>query len=272
MNSISNWTQILGTSFYSFFQTISTYLPKIIGALIVFIIGRLIAKVIKKLVLKFLERDNVKFLLKKDSVRDIFKTFGIKKEIPLKVSNLIGWLIFTIFGAASIEILGLKVLSNISNDFINFIPKLISALVIFIFTLFVGKNVGKIVTSFLDTVNFSYKNYIGYFVQALITFFGLIIAFEKVGFDTKILLLFFGIIISAFCFAVSLSFALASKSSLKNLIGGYYVKKNLKMGDIVFLKGKKAEILELNNINIKVKFSDDVTSVVPYSKVVKEGF
>lgn len=134
----------------NFLNSISEFLPGLLGALIVLLIGWIIARVIKSVVVA---------LLRKTSWDE--KVFGPSHEGD--TNNLIGtiiyYLIMIIVLIAVLDILGmnqvLQPLKDMMNQFLLFIPNLIGALIIAFIGYVLAKFISSLITiggSFLDKI------------------------------------------------------------------------------------------------------------------------
>ncbi len=126
------------------FRSVATFVPKLLGFLIVLIVGYFVAKVISKLVDKLLERAGFDRAVEKG---------GIKKALAKSqydasdiVAKLVFFAIFIPFLSAAIGVLGIAALQEPLTAFIALIPRIIVAVILIV----IGAVLAGTVKSFIS--------------------------------------------------------------------------------------------------------------------------
>lgn len=121
----------IGETFNSFFTTLFGYLPNIIGFLVILIIGYIIAKIVKAVVNKALDRLKVDQTVQRSKAGQ-----WIENVTPGKASHLIGglafWIIFIYALTAAVGALKIPSVTNFMNEVLSYLPRVISAVLIFV--------------------------------------------------------------------------------------------------------------------------------------------
>ncbi|MFK7920468.1 MAG: mechanosensitive ion channel [Bacteroidia bacterium] len=127
--------------FESFSNLIVSYVPGVLGAVIVFFIGWLIASGLKRLVYKLMSRTQVD--------NRLMEKLGSNIQVERLVSKLVYYLIMIMVLLVVLEMLGvskvLDPLKNMVNEFMGFLPNLFAAGVIGFAGYFIAKIVSELV-------------------------------------------------------------------------------------------------------------------------------
>jgi hypothetical protein len=215
---IQTWSTITLEALQSAWQGFLLFLPKLIGAIIVFIvgwfvsvgIGKLVAEILKKLKLdRFFERTGWKEALE-------------KAELKVTVSEFIGaifkWVLVIIFLLASIEILGLVQFAEFLRKIVWWLPNLIVAVAIFVVASIVAEILEKIIKASAKRMEISYVGFLGTLVKwAIYIFAGLAILLQLGVTPTIINALVFGLI-GTISLALGLAFGLGGKEAAAKFI------------------------------------------------------
>ena len=126
------------------FTTFTTFIPKLLGFLLILVIGYVVAKIVSKLVDKALERVGFDGAVEKG---------GIKKALSKSqydasdiVAKLVFFAIFIPFLSAAVGALGISALQQPLSQFIALIPQIIVAIILVV----VGAVIAGAVKSFIS--------------------------------------------------------------------------------------------------------------------------
>ena len=108
---------------------IGSFLPNLIGAILIFLIGRWIAKFIFKLVTRVLKRANVDALVDRSGLGGPLERAGFP-DSGVFLAKIIYWIAMFIVIQLAVETLGLEALQTLIDDLVGWLPKLFVALLI----------------------------------------------------------------------------------------------------------------------------------------------
>ncbi|TXE08382.1 hypothetical protein ES711_07690 [Gelidibacter salicanalis] len=129
------------THLQRFADTVTDYLPNLLGAILVLLIGWIIAKIVQKMISKLLDRTKLGArVINEENSKSISHFFG----------KIVYYLIMVIVLLMALEILEISAvldpLKNMLNEFLSFIPNLIGAILIG----FIGYLLAKFVSSLIS--------------------------------------------------------------------------------------------------------------------------
>lgn len=218
MAQIENWSTITLRALETSWQGFLVFLPKLIGAIIVFLVGWFISIGIGKLITE---------VLKKLKLDRIFERAGWKEalekaELRVSVSEFIGqifkWILVIVFLLASVEILGMVQFADFLKKIVLWLPNLIVAVAIFIVAAIAAEILEKIIKASAKRMELSYVGFLGVLIKwAIYVFAGLAILLQLGVTPTIINALIFGLI-GTISLALGLAFGLGGKDAAAKLI------------------------------------------------------
>jgi hypothetical protein len=164
------------------FTTFATFIPKLLGFLVILLVGYFVAKLVAKLVDRVLERTGFDRAVEKGGIKKaLAKSSYDASDI---VAKLVFFAIFIPFLSAAVGALGIASLQEPLAAFIALIPKIIVAIVLVV----VGALLAGTVKSFIQNTlgGLSYGSALGT-AAAVLVFFGFLkSALDQVGIATDV--------------------------------------------------------------------------------------
>ena len=164
------------------FRTVATFVPKLLGFLLLLVIGYFIAKLISKVVDKLLERAGFDRAVEKG---------GIKKALAKSqydasdiVAKLVFFAIFVPFLSAAIGVLGIAALQEPLTAFIALIPQIIVAIILVVLGAVIAGTVKSIISNALGGL--SYGTVLANVASVLILLGFVKAALDQVGIATDV--------------------------------------------------------------------------------------
>jgi hypothetical protein len=215
---IQNWSIITLEALQTAWQGFLLFLPKLIGAIIVFIVGWFVSVGIGKLIAEILKRLKLDRFFERTGWKEALE----KAELKVTVSEFIGaifkWILVIVFLLASVEILGLVQFAEFLRRIVWWLPNLIVAVAIFVVATIVAEILEKIIKASVKKMEISYIGFLGTLVKwAIYIFAGLAILLQLGVTPTIINTLIFGLI-GTLSLALGLAFGLGGKDAAAKLI------------------------------------------------------
>lgn len=124
-----SFTDRLWDSVQETFDGIGSFLPNLIGALLIFFIGRFIAKFIFRLVARVLKQANFDDLVDRSGLGEPLERAGFP-DSGVFLAKIIYWIAMFIVIQLTVETLGLDALQTLIDDLVGWLPRLFVALII----------------------------------------------------------------------------------------------------------------------------------------------
>ena len=163
-----------------------------------------------------------------------------------------------------------------------FLTSILIAIVIFLGGLILGRILGKLIEKFLKdfkidsnikkktNIKLSIGKLLSVFIQASIYIIFAVLALNHIGITSLLL----NIIFIAIIIVLSISFLLALKDSLPNMIAGLTLRKksNLKLNTKININNIEGTIIELNLFEVKIEKTNKDILHIPNSLFVKSKY
>lgn len=201
------------------------FISKLIFALLVFIVGWIVANVFKILATKFLNILKIDKLVDDSGFREILLRGQITKEPSKLLASVIYWLLVIVVVFLSINVAGLPIPSEVIENLLSFIPKIIIGLILFIASLLVGNVVEGVVNTAAGNAGIQKAYVLGKTSKVVIIVFGIVLALEEIGIAGNFVTSVFNILLASVALAFTLAFGLGAKDIVKNWLEQILTKK-----------------------------------------------
>ena len=256
---------------FSFLQTLWNnfidFLPQLLKGIGFLIIGWLLIKLILFAIKKALGFTKIDSLPEKLNVDEIFGESSLKIQPTKIIITAIKWVLILIFIIVGSELLGLRMVSEQLSNLIGYLPKLISALVIFAIGIYVANLVKKALFSMFKSLELTGGNLVGNIVFYLIAIVVTVTALNQAGVNTDLITSNLSIILGAILASFTIAFGLGSRDVITRLLFGYYTRKNLKEGDKVIINRLEGVVSVIDNICV-VLITEKGKVILPIKDIV----
>jgi hypothetical protein len=254
--------QILIETLTKMINQLTSFVPKLVLAILVFFIGQLIAKLVRYLFTKLLKKTRIDDLGEKVNEIDFVKKFKIEMILSNLLPTILYYFMVLLFLSAATETLDVKVITDLVTSITNNIFPFIAAIILLLVGILVADTLQKMVVSACKSLNINSGKLIGNIVFFFIFIISLIAALGQAGINTKLLETSFSILIAGVIFAFSFGYGMASKDILSNMLSSLYSKNKYEVGQIVEIDGIKGEILSTDQTSIIIG-NGDTKTVIP---------
>lgn len=256
---------------FSFLQNLwidfLNFLPQLIKGLLFVIIGWLFIKFVLYVLKKALKLTNIDDLPEKLKLDEVFGKTAIKIKPTELIVKTLKWILIFIFIMILSELLGLKVVLQYIGALIGYLPKLISALAIFVVGVYLASVVRKTVLTSFSSLNLTGGNLVGNIIFYVISIIVGVTALNQAGVNTDLITNNLSIIFASLLGVCIISLGVGSTDVIKRLLFGYYSRKNLQVGDHIRTKDFEGIIESIDNIFVTLKSNKKII-IVPIKDIV----
>lgn len=242
--------------------------PKILGVTVLIIIFLIIVKIITGVLKKILLKANVNKL--GDKINEIELAEG--KTLNINLVNVlvktVKWLLYIILITIIADIFQLTMVSEGLQSFIGYLPKLFTALIIFILGLLFATFVKKSLQSLFDSMDLSGGKILSQLVFLLLMILISVTALNQAEIDTQIITDNIKMILASFLLAFSLAFGLGARNIIEKVLNTFYTRKLYEVGNIIEFNGIRGEVESINSISVTLKTKEGKL-IVPIKDIVE---
>lgn len=203
---------------------IISFLPNILGALVLFLLGWILADWLKALVNKIVNITKLGSLFKNPAVTDFLKNAQVTQKIEDLLGEIVKWLVITLFFVASVNLLGITSISLFLNSIIAGIPTFIAAFITLAIGVVVAGFLEKMVKGSLGSGDPSMSRFVGKVVSYAVLSFFILAALSQLGIATFFINTVFVGFILAIALALGIGLGLGSKDLIKKILEDWYKK------------------------------------------------
>ncbi len=209
MDKIVTTGNILLDPLYRLWESTSDLVPGLVAAIILLIIGYFIGLIIGHAVRIVLEKLKLDARVKKAR---LVKSVG-HTHLPALFGELTKWFIFIIFLQQAVALLRLGSLSDLLNAFVLWLPNVIAAIVIILFSLGLAHFVEM---KMLEHSKMKGMVFFSGLIKVVIVIMSAIIALDQIGVKISILENTFLLVVGAFALGIALALGIGMGLGLKD--------------------------------------------------------
>jgi hypothetical protein len=267
MDKVSEWSEITLTSLKAMGVKIMAALPNIFGAILILLAGWLITKVIIYLLKKLLKFARVDALTTKLNDLKIFGDSKIKFSVTKVITVFVKWVMMLVFLIIAADIMNWQIVSHEIGNLLRYLPKLFSAIALFMVGIYIAKFVKTAIQGFYDSFDLAGSKIISSLVFYIIAIIITITALNQAGIDTTVITNNVTIILGAFLLAVAIGFGLGSREIIGDLLRTFYARKNYEVGDTIKIGNLQGTVEAVDNMCLTLVTANGKT-LIPIKDIV----
>ena len=204
-------TAVVKGAWDAFATKITVFLPALIGAIIIFVAGLFIAKLINMGVVKLLRLVRFDSAAEKTGVKAFLDKGKILKTPSEIIGSLTYWFIMILAIIASLDALGLPIVSDILDDIFLYIPNVVAAVIVLLMGILFGNLLSAVVRTAASNAGLANAEGLSKTAfYALVAFSGAI-ALIQLGIGREIITSAFGLAFGGVALAFGLAFGLGGR-------------------------------------------------------------
>lgn len=258
---LPNLYEILINTFRTLITQFVSFVPNLIGALVVLLIGVLVARVTASVVKKVLQSAGFDRVGDKLNEIDIIRQLHTEIKLSDIVSKVLYYFILLVFISAATETLGVAAITGMVTSLVNFIPKLIAAAIMLQVGVLVADVLKRGVVSLCQSFGVASGRLLGMVVFFFFLVITIISALGQAGINTELLESSFNLLVGGIIFAFAVGYGLASRDVMANILSSFYSKSRFKEGQLIRLEGVTGRIIRIDATSLTLQTGESTTSV-----------
>ncbi len=243
-----DWQAAISETFTQFSQQVINYAPQLFGCVAILIFGWIAAKALSVSTRKLVQ--GLDALFQRFSQTDTINHERIKNSYALIISKVVFWVVMLFFVAVGANILGWTLFSNWLGSIVNYLPGLLTGLVIIMAGFLVSNLARAGIMSASLRSDLMQNAAMARAVQIVILFSAIIIGVEQIGLNVDFLSNIIVVLAGTLLAGASLAFSLGAKTLVANIIGAQYTRKHCRIGEIMQIGDISGEIVEVTQTSI----------------------
>jgi hypothetical protein len=221
MEQTNIWTAISSLAM-QIVTGIGAYFPNLLGGLLVFVLGIVISNWIKQLVVKGLQALKFETLIKDTKIRE----YLVKAEITAKAEEILGsivkWLVLITFFIAATNIWGLRTVSDLLAGILGYLPRIISAVIVFALGILLAGIVEGGVKAGLGSIDLHSARLMGKLASYLVVIITGLAAISELQIAQNFINILFIGFVATLTIGIGLAFGLGAKDTVSKFLDRWY--------------------------------------------------
>ena len=218
MGVVTNWGQAVLTSLGNALNLVLTFIPKLIGFLVILLVGWIVASLVSKAVVFLLRKIGFDNMSNRIGLSRMEQRMGMRLDPAGVLGKVVYWFLFLIFLIPAVNSLGLTSVSNILNSIIAYIPNVFVAIIVLFLGTLLATFVADIVRGAMGSANVGSPSIFANIARWAIIGFAALIALEQLNIAPSLMNILFTAIIGALAIAFGLAFGLGGQDTARRLL------------------------------------------------------
>src|SRR5215213_3079892 len=206
-------------------STFLSYIPQLIGALIILIVGYIVAKVLQAVVGRVLQAVGFDRWMERGGIKQFFDRAETNQTPVSILGQLVFWFVFIIALTMAADALGIPQVSVILGQLIAYIPSIIAAVLILILAALLANFVSGIVRGATGS------GLLASVAQYAIIVYAVFAAITELGIAVELTAPTFLIVLGAVALAAALAFGIGGREVARDVIEKAYNRSQQATGD-----------------------------------------
>ena len=208
---VQTWTEVITSSLQTLWSGFIGFLPRLLGAIIVFLIGWLIAVVLAKLAAQIIRVFRIDQILEKIGFKRRLEKANLKLDSGKFIGELVKWFFIIVFLMAATDILNLPQVTEFLKRVLLYIPHLIVAVLILLAAVMISSFLQKLVKASVEAADLKGANFLSAMTKWAILIFAVLAALLQLGIVPALIQTIFTGFVAALAIAAGLAFGLGGK-------------------------------------------------------------
>jgi len=207
------FTSIIVQPVQTLVNQVMSFLPTLVGALLILLIGWLIAKAVESLVVRLLKTITLDKLADQTQLSTVLAKGGIRHKLSELIGVIVYWLIMLAVVMIVFNALQLTVAAELFQSVVAFLPNVIAAVFILILGIFAAAFLSATVRTAASNAGILQAHLLGQLAQTVVVIFAAVAALQQLRVP------FFGEVFLIILGGISLGCAIAFGLGCKDLAG-----------------------------------------------------
>lgn len=194
-------------------QQLMTFVPVILGALLVLLAGGLIAKLIEQLLVRVLRTITLDKIADQIQLSNLLSKGGIRRKLSELIGAIVYWIVILAFVMTALNALNLTVAAELFQHIVSFLPNVVAAVFILIVGVFAAAFLATTVRTAASNSGVTQAALLGQAVQTVVVVFTVVAALQQLRIQ------FVGEVFLIILAGISLGCGLAFGIGCKDLAG-----------------------------------------------------
>ena len=202
------------------FAQLGAFIPSLLGALVILFAGYLFAKLVEKGTERLLRKARLNEMLERGGVMEAVERTGSHFNPTRVIGKTLFWMIMFAVIIVAANALGLQSLADVFNELVSYLPSLMSAVVIMIVGIVLGRFTGGLIMASAGAVQGGPT--LARTARWGVVLLAVFMALQELGVATDIVTTAFAILFGALALGMALAFGLGNRELAGQITREWY--------------------------------------------------
>lgn len=266
---LDTWTQSLVSAMSALWQRIASFIPNLLGALVVVIVGFLVARLLDTLLSKLLAKLGLDRLIQGTGLNKLLARVGIKVPASVLIGKIVYWFVLLVFLVSALESLGLERISATLDTLALYVPKVFAAALVLVAGVLLAQLLNSLVSGAAEGVGLDYAAAMGRVAQSLVIIISISVAIGQLEIKAELLNYVIAIVLLSIGFASALAIGLGCRDIAGQIIAGIYVRELYQLGQQITIEETSGVLEEIGTVKTIIR-TDEGALVYIANRVMLE--
>lgn len=208
-----NWflNRVIIEPFERLLDRVLSFLPDMLGAIVIFVVGILLAWGLKALSVRLFRTINIDRYCDRTSISDLLSKGGIQDKPSILLGRLVLWVVVVCFSIFSLSSLNLPAVEHLLQKLLFYLPNVFAGLIIVLIGYLAGNFFAR--ATLIGAVNAGWRSsgLVAKSVKASIILFAVTMALEQVGIGPQTTAIAFSILFGGIVLAFAIAFGFGAR-------------------------------------------------------------
>jgi len=247
-----------------------SFLPSLLGALIILLSGWLIALLFRRLSRSIFHRLGLDKISNKSGVSSVMDDAGFHQRPSVIASKAVYWLVLCGFMVPAANTLGMTELVALFKTFIAFMPKLAAALLLIIFGMMFAQFLRGAIANNRAMMGSQSAATLANVVYGVMVASVVLVALEQLNIRTELLHSIILIAIAGMVIAAAIALGFGGRDVAHNLLAGVYAREQFNAGSRIEIAEQSGVIVAVTNLTTQVQLDAGDVISIPNSQLYQQ--
>jgi hypothetical protein len=218
MQTVADWGAAIYTSLAGALALLFSFIPKLIGFLVILLIGWLVATAVAKALTLVLRKVGFDRISDRIGLTRLERQMNVQMDAAGLLGKLVYWFVFLIFLVPAVNALGLTTVSDLIGRIVGYLPNVFVAILVLFLGTLAATFIADLVRGAAASTRIGNANVFASIARYAILGFVALIALEQLQIAPALIQILFTAIVGSAALAFGLAFGLGGRESAQRLL------------------------------------------------------
>ncbi len=270
MDDFTNWTALFLESLRAFGEEFMRALPGVFGALLILLFGWGLAKLVGSAITRLLKLLRFDLLGQRIYLTEMLAKAKIQASPSFLVGRFVYWLLILLVIITASDTLGWSTFSGEISKLLSLLPNLFVAALFLVLGLYIAGFVRDFLSGATTSLSIASGKIVSQGIYYLLVVMVVLTTLDQAGVDISVITSNLMLILGAVLLSAALSYGLASRDVLSNILAGYFARSLYRKGQRIEFQGTQGVIVEITKVALILNTEGGSKEVIPTHHLMTE--